>query len=94
MTEPAFDAKGFMVPQEDRPHDYGLGRRCTVPDGRCMTGQQCGERGKVHRFVHPHQPETEHSPLILFCALCEKDRVKRFMSPEQYQFGWEEGLAV
>ena len=94
MAETLFAHHSYMVPQEDRPVDYGPGRRCTVAEGRCVTAQQCGERGKVNRFVHPHQEQTEHSPLILFCALCEQERVKRFMTPEQYQYGWEEGLAI
>ena len=88
MTE-LFDRQSYYT--ADRPKDYGSGRECTIPKGRCKTALQCGEVGKVHRFVHPHQDETEHSPLILLCALCEKDRVKRFATPEQYQYGWEEG---
>jgi hypothetical protein len=81
----------LFLPLEDRPHDYGPDRRCTIPEERCLTALQCGEVGKVHRFVHPHQEQTDDKDLILLCALCEKDRVRRFASPEQYQYGWEEG---
>ena len=86
--EQLFDRQSYYT--ADRPKDYGPGRRCTVPDGRCKTAQQTGERGKVQRFVHPHQEGTEHSDLILFCSLCEGDRVHRFLTPEEYQYGWRD----
>jgi hypothetical protein len=83
-----FDSQSYFV--SGRPKDYGPGRECTMGKGRCKTAEQCGDLGKVHRFVHPHQPQTEHQDLILLCALCEKDRVKRFLSPEEYQYGWRD----
>jgi hypothetical protein len=90
VTETLFEWQSYYV--SDRPRDYGPNRRCTIPRERCKTAEQCGEVGKIHRFVHPHRKTDDERDLILLCALCEKDRILRFLTPEQYQHGWDAGL--
>lgn len=77
----------YYVPYEQRPKDYGVGRRCAMGKG-CLSLHELGEVGKVSRTVEPHQAETESSPLVVFCGLCENDRVRRFLDPWEYlEFG-------
>lgn len=87
MARDLLGRDSYYVPYEDRPMDYGVGRRCTMGE-RCLAVPLDGEVGKVSRTVEPHQAETESSPLVLFCGLCENDRVRRFLDPWEYlEFG-------
>jgi hypothetical protein len=85
-----FDRQSYYT--ADRPHDYGPGRRCTMPLSRCKTAERCGEVGKINRYVHPQAEAQGDTPEILLCSLCNADRIKRFASPEQYQYGWGDGF--